>query len=237
MGIALKLDQLHYKARQNKWLWRLSIFFRIGLAWGFLPSGLVKIFGERFTSLSGNHPLGHYLDALYVTGYYYTFIGVVQVLAAILLLIPGTVTLGAFIYLPVILNICILSLSVRFDGSLVSSPLMVLACLYLIYWNYHKWKFILPLKHSGQQEMPSRKEMSNKFPVAFFSGVFAVTAIVVLTALFAYELKPRNTIGDCQGQCAGSRDPEACLDFCDCIHQQGQPLKQCLDAYDKSSGN
>jgi hypothetical protein len=43
--------------------------------------------GERFTGLPSNHPLGHYFDALHLTGFYYTFIGVGQPVAALLLLI------------------------------------------------------------------------------------------------------------------------------------------------------
>lgn len=144
MSISAVLDRVHCQVRKKKWLKRFAVFCRVMLALGFLPSGFVKINGERFTSLTTMHPMGHYLFALYRTGFYYTFIGVMQVTAAILLLIPRTATLGAFIYFPIILNICILSLSVRFEGSLVSSPLMVLANLYLLCWDYHKWKLILP---------------------------------------------------------------------------------------------
>lgn len=100
--------------------------------------------GERFTTLSVKHPMGNYLEALHRTGFYYTFIGVLQMMAAILLLIPRTVTLGALIYFPIILNICILSFAVRFEGSFVTSPLMVLANLYLLCWDYDKLKFIFP---------------------------------------------------------------------------------------------
>jgi uncharacterized membrane protein YphA (DoxX/SURF4 family) len=145
MSISSTLDRLHSRAKRNSWLWLFSIFCRLALAAGFFPSGMVKIVGERFASgLSANHPMGHYLVALHQTGYYYTFIGVVQVAAAIMLLIPRTVTLGAFLYFPIILNICILTYAVRFDGSLFTAPLMVLANLYLLGWNYEKWKYILP---------------------------------------------------------------------------------------------
>jgi uncharacterized membrane protein YphA (DoxX/SURF4 family) len=144
MNVYSKLDRFHYKAKQNKWLRYFAVFNRIGLALGFLPSGIVKILGERFTVLSVKHPMGHYLEALHRTGFYYTFIGILQVTAALLLLIPRTATFGAVIYFPIILNICILSLAVRFEGSFVSSPLMVLANLYLLCWDYDKLKFILP---------------------------------------------------------------------------------------------
>ena len=95
MTLSAKLDRLHSLAKQNKWLRYFSVFIRIALAAGFILSGIVKILGERFASgLSVNHPMGHYLEALHHTGYYYTFIGVVQIIAAILLLIPMTVTLA-----------------------------------------------------------------------------------------------------------------------------------------------
>ena len=61
-----------------------------------------------------------------------------------MLLLPRTVTLGAFLYFPIILNICILTYSTRFDGSLFTAPLMTLANLFLLGWNYEKWKYILP---------------------------------------------------------------------------------------------
>jgi len=95
MNISETLDSLHFKARQYKWLGYFSILLRIGLAWGFLPSGFVKILGQRFTSLSDNHPMGAYLTALHKTGFYYTSIGILQVTAAILLLFPQTVLSAA----------------------------------------------------------------------------------------------------------------------------------------------
>lgn len=144
MNISFKLARIHIRVRENKWLRYFAIFNRISLAAGFLPSGFVKIAGERFTDLPVKHPMGYYLEALQRTGYYYTFIGILQVTAAILLLIPRTATLGALIYFPIILNICILSLALRFEGSFLSAPLMVLANLYLLCWDYHKLKFIFP---------------------------------------------------------------------------------------------
>ena len=38
--------------------------------------------------------MGHYLEALHHTGYFYTFIGYAQILAAVLILIPRTVVIG-----------------------------------------------------------------------------------------------------------------------------------------------
>lgn len=144
MSISSGLDRLHIRVKQNMWLRYFTVFNRVGLAIGFLPSGYVKINGERFTVLSFNHPVRNYLEALHRTWFYYTFIGVVQVTAAILLLILSAATLAALIYFPIILNICILTWGVRLEGSWVSSPLMVLANLYLLCWSYEKLKYIFP---------------------------------------------------------------------------------------------
>ena len=165
MNISSTLNRLHSKAKQNRWLWLFSIFNRITLAYAFIVAGIVKIIGERFASgLSVIHPMGSYLEALHHTGYYYTFIGIAQIAAAIFLLIPRTVTLGAFIYFPIILNICILTFAVRFEGSIFTAPLMTLANLYLLGWNYEKWKYILPFNRLENNVEPTTPKISeNEF--------------------------------------------------------------------------
>lgn len=208
-----------------------TVFCRVALAAGFLPAGMVKILGERFTDLSNNHPMGHYLEAVFHTGYYYTFIGIAQVMAALLLLIPRTATLGALLYFPIILNICILSLATRFDGSAFTSPMMVLANLYLICWDYDKLKYIIPAKHP---DLPHYDVTSKKFPFAFLGTVALIMVLCVFIQDNIYTLKPRNHIKDCQKQCGNAQNPNACYTFCDCIHNQGKPLDKSLDEYDKA---
>jgi uncharacterized membrane protein YphA (DoxX/SURF4 family) len=231
MRLLATLDRLHAQARHNRWLRYFAVFTRVALAAGFLPSGFIKIMGERFTSLSNNHPMGHYLEALSHTGYYYTYIGMAQVAAAILLLIPGTAVLGAVLYFPIILNICILSMAVRFEGSLITSPLMVVANVFLLCWYYDRLKFLLPFNHPpAATALPPQPGSSTKFPTAFFAGVAATVALVVLlTRLF--DVMPRNTLADCRSQFKGSHRTQAGEEFCTCIHQKGQPLNQALEAY------
>lgn len=144
MPLLQKLDQFHLNIRSNRWHSYFYLFCRLSLALGFVIAGMVKILGERFASgLSEIHPMGTYFVALYHTGFYYPMIGVAQVIAAVLLLLHRTTLLGAMIYFPIILNIWMLSIAVRFDGSYVSSTLMVLANLYLLAYNYDRWKMIL----------------------------------------------------------------------------------------------
>lgn len=68
MNLAVRLDDLHNSVKSNKWFRYFAIFNRIALAAVFIPSGLTKVFDERFTSLSVKHPMGNYLEALYHTG-------------------------------------------------------------------------------------------------------------------------------------------------------------------------
>ena len=144
MSISTTLNRVHFQAKQSRFLRYFAVFNRVMLALGFIPSGFVKIMGERFTDLSVNTPMGNYLEALHRTGFYYTFIGVLQVTAAILLLIPRTALLGAMIYFPLILNICVLTWATRFVGSWMTAPLMVLGNLYLLCWNYDKLRGVFP---------------------------------------------------------------------------------------------
>jgi len=232
MPLAVFLDRLHAQATHNRWLRYFAVFCRVALAAGFMPSGFVKIMGERFTSLSNNHPMGHYLEALSHTGYYYTTIGVAQMTAAVLLLIPATAVLGAVLYFPIILNIFILSMAVRFEGSLITSPLMVVANVFLLCWYYDRLKFILPFTQPPAAMRPA-PAISHTFPKLFFAGAAATVALVVLaTRLFG--VMPRNTLADCRAQFKDTRRTTAGAEFCDCIHQQGLPLDQALQRYHKA---
>lgn len=232
MDLIARFEAVHAKAKANKWMGYFAVFNRIALAAGFIPSGFTKILGERFTSLSANHPMGNYLEALYHTGYYYTFIGYAQVLAALLLLIPRTATLVAVLYFPIILNICLLSLSVGFDGSLVSSPLMLLGNFYLLCWDYDKLRYILPTRSNAQRFKPQYH--STKFPIRFFLGVVVTVLITGFIVTNSYQKKTRNTLEDCVQDCKNSDFTQPCLDFCDCIHQQGKSFNHCAEALRKA---
>ncbi len=233
-NISADLEKYYLKIKRNRWHWILYVICRILLAYAFLVAGLVKIFGERFASgLSDLHPMGSYLEALHQTGYYYTFIGVGQVLASILLLIPNTVLLGALLYLPIIVNIWILSFAVRFEGSIVTSPLMVLANLYLLAWHYDKLKYILPfLSYSKKVSLPKPEKYERNFPLLFFVGVVSMIGIVVWFANFGYEVMPRNSLQDCKSQFADTEHEQAGFSFCECIHSSGNPLDVCLQQFE-----
>lgn len=231
MRLLITLERLYGDSKRNTWCRYFAVFCRVALALGFIPSGIVKVMGERFTGLPPNHPLGHYFDALHLTGYYYTFIGIGQLTAAALLLIPKTTLLGAMLYFPIIVNICVLAYAVRFEGTRITT-LMLLANLFLLVWDYDRLRHVLSLPPlDDQHPVPAT---SGKFPVWFFGSVFAVAATVIVVNAFMYDIRPGNSQLECTNSCRDSRDPDACRRFCGCIYEEGNPLNACLDGYQKA---
>jgi len=235
MNLLANLGHLYNECKRNQWLRYFAVFCRIALALGFIPSGIVKVTGERFTGLPSNHPLGHYFDALYLTGFYYTFIGVTQLTAALLLLIPRTTLLGAILYFPIIINICVLAYATRFEGTRITT-LMVLANLYLLCWDYSRLKNVLPFSSSSPVGATPNQTVSRKFPWVFFGGVVAVVAAVIFINAFMYDIRPGNSQEECMYGCTNNARPEACerrIRFCNCIYKEGNPLDKCLEEYRK----
>ncbi|WP_261663555.1 hypothetical protein [Deinococcus sp. Marseille-Q6407] len=149
--------------RPERWLaaWqghRLAVPFtwltRVLLWLAFLPSGLVKLMGQPFTTLPVSDPIGYFFDALLETGTYYQFIGAAQLLAGLLILIPRTAAVGAVLYLCIITNIFVLTVSLGFGGTTVITGLMLLAALYLLAWDYPRWRSLLaPARPARPEEV------------------------------------------------------------------------------------
>jgi uncharacterized membrane protein YphA (DoxX/SURF4 family) len=232
MSLLARLDDLYQEAKGNRWLRYFAVFCRFALALGFIPSGIVKITGARFTALPSNHPLGHYFDALQLTGFYYKFIGISQLTAALLLLIPRTALLGAILYFPIILNICVLTYAVRFEGTRIAT-FMLLANLFLLCWDYDRLKYVLPLRSSSDVGNALDQKTSGKFTFVFFGCVVAVVALVIVINQFVYAIRPGNSQLECTNACADNAHPEACERFCHCIYNEGNPLNKCLEEYGK----
>ena len=137
------LDGIHSSITHRWYLQLFTAFTRILLAVGFIPPSYTKIINQPFTVLPDSHPVGHYFNALYQTGFYYQFIGWGQMIAAILLLFPRTAHWGALMFLPIIVNIAVLTASVGFVGTWLITLLMAFAALWLVAWDYDRLKTIL----------------------------------------------------------------------------------------------
>ncbi|HEX6847730.1 MAG TPA: hypothetical protein VF144_12170 [Chitinophagaceae bacterium] len=229
-----RMEEIYYEAKSDKWFQGFAVFCRVALAASFIPSGYIKIMGERFAAgLPSNNPLGHYFDALQLTGYYYTFIGIAQIITAILLLIPATSLLGALMYLPAIVNICVLTYATRFNGTRLNT-MMLLACLFLLVWNYDRLKHILPFKQSEKDPRVEKRPLNKRIRIIFFGSSIVAVAFIIIGTFYLYEIVPGNSEAECRNQCASGKNPAACEAFCDCIYKQGQPLDSCLAAFEKA---
>lgn len=153
------LDTFHAKVKSNRLLQYFTVLNRVILAISFLPSGMTKLIGYRFTQLPVDTPVGFFFEAIYQTGGWYRFIGLCQVAAAILVLIPRTATLGAAIFFPLVLNIMLITIFVGFTGTWMITSMMFMASLYLICWDYDKFKAILPLRSGEFKPFVLRKSL------------------------------------------------------------------------------
>lgn len=147
------LDELHVSFTRRWWTQLFTAFTRVLLGLAFIPPSIPKILHRPFTVLPDSHPVGHYFNALYQTGFYYEFLGWGQLTAAILLLVPRTSHLGSLLFLPIIANIAVLTASVGFTGTWLITILMSLAALYLVAWEYDRLKSVI---FATREEKPRR---------------------------------------------------------------------------------
>ena len=137
------IETLHNKVYSKKVFILFTWMIRILLALTFIPSGLKKLLGERFTLLGIETPVGFFFEALYQAGWYWNFLGFMQLLVALLLLIPRTTLFAALLYLPIIINILVIVTAMHFKGTPIIAGLMLLGNIYLLFWDYKKVKQIV----------------------------------------------------------------------------------------------
>lgn len=126
------------RVRARPLLYRLTLGTRLLLAVGFIPTGMVKLLGRRFTLMSPESDVGGFFETLYRSGLYWHFLGLTQVLAGLLVLWDSTATLGAVVFFGVMLNVFVITLSYDFHFTPVVTGLMLLATLYLLLWDYDR---------------------------------------------------------------------------------------------------
>jgi len=179
------LDSLHASVTRRWWTQLFTAFVRCLLAVAFIQPSITKIMHRPFTILPDSNPVGAYFNALYNTGFYYEFIGWSQIIAAVLLLIPRTSHIGALIFLPIIVNIAVLTTSVGFVGTWILTILMSLAGLWLFCWEYDRLKPII-FRTRGEKPTLLRWQMI-AIPTFYAVGGFVMGGIWKLIGLGAFS--------------------------------------------------
>ncbi|HXI04224.1 MAG TPA: hypothetical protein VNI57_13710 [Candidatus Saccharimonadales bacterium] len=167
------LDHTHGRAVRSPWLRVFTAVVRVLLALAFVPSGLTKAMGRPFTEMQATTPIGAFFGAFFQAGAYYRFVGIAQLLAAALLIFPRTATLGAVVYFPIVLNIFVITVAFGFHGTWIVTGLMLLGSVYLLCWDYDRWKALLPGFES------SRGEGSRHIGAAPALGFLTAAALVL----------------------------------------------------------
>lgn len=122
------------------------IYTRYLLGGAFVFASLIKIKGHRFTQIPdgmGVHSVGHFFEMMYQSGLYWQFIGVAQCLAGLLLLTQRYATLGALLFLAIIANIFVITISYDFNYTFVITGLMLLAGLLLLAWDWNRLRVVV----------------------------------------------------------------------------------------------
>ena len=175
------LDSLHVSFTRRWWTQLFTAFTRVLLGLAFIPPSIPKILHQPFTVLPESNPVGAYFGALYRTGFYYDFIGWSQITAAVLLLIPRTSHIGALMFLPIIVNIAVLTTSVGFAGTWLITILMGFAAAYLTAWEYDRLK---PLLFRSRTTKPNRFSYQwAAIPIFFAVGGLAMAGLWKLVGL------------------------------------------------------
>ena len=122
------IDRLHTWATAQPALRVFTVCVRVLLALAFVPSGLVKSSASPH-DVPVSDPVGYFFAGFFSAHGYYRFIGVAQWVACGLLLIPRTATLGALVYLPIIVNIFAITIAIgpAFFGTRVVTGVMLTA--------------------------------------------------------------------------------------------------------------
>lgn len=168
---------------KQRWIIKLFvIYLRYLIGFAFVFASIVKIKGERFTSIPATEPVGYFFEALYQSGFYWNFLGWAQFISGALLMSQRFSTIGAFVFFPVILNVCLITNSIDFgSGTPVITTLMLLGTTFLLLWDYKKWTILFYYDHHIKLDLthePVDRLMTD--PVWTITGVtFVILTVIV----------------------------------------------------------
>jgi uncharacterized membrane protein YphA (DoxX/SURF4 family) len=127
------------KVREKRWLNIFTVILRILIGFAFLPAGLKKVSGQPFTDPANTGIFHEFVQIFHQTGFFYTFVGVLQLLAATLLMTQHFASLGAVLIFPILTAILVFCWSTMVIPTATVASLMFLGVVFLLLWDMHKW--------------------------------------------------------------------------------------------------
>lgn len=129
-------------ARRTRWVNVAVVNVRFLIGFAFVPAALKKILDQPFTDPANHGPFHDFLHALRATGWFYTFVGVMQIVASVLLFTQRFATVGALVALPIISTITMFCWSTGVVPTAVVATLMWLGTVGLVVWDLDKWRAV-----------------------------------------------------------------------------------------------
>jgi uncharacterized membrane protein YphA (DoxX/SURF4 family) len=134
------ITKLVVRARRTRWINVAVVNLRFLIGFAFVPAALKKVFDQPFTDPSNRGQFHDFLDAFHATGWFYGFVGTLQLTAAVLLFTQRFATLGALIALPILTAITAFCWSTAVYPTATVATLMWLGTVGLIVWDLEKWR-------------------------------------------------------------------------------------------------
>jgi hypothetical protein len=85
----------------------------------------------------------HMFETLYRSGLWWKFLGLGQIIAGLLLMTQRFSKLGALMFLPIISNVFVITVSYDFRGTPLITGLMLLANIMLVLWDWDEIKILI----------------------------------------------------------------------------------------------
>lgn len=183
----------YYTIRNSRLVNLFVILLRLLIGFSFLPSGYKKLINHRFTSLGINTQIGFFFEGLYQSGFYWQFLGFVQILSAFLLMTQRFATIGNLIFFGIVSNICVITFSMHFSGTVVITSLMLFSSGFLIVWDFHKIKFLFYADDFSTKELSS--ELITFHKIWVYCGLVLFVLSMVISACDLNELGNKLAIG------------------------------------------
>ncbi|MBO3700529.1 hypothetical protein [Roseivirga sp. E12] len=132
----------------------IIVLIRLFLGLIFFTAGMSKLYFEhQFPGIIGPVWLEERL-AEHDLGMYARFIAGSQIIAGLLLFTQRFATLGAILCFPIILNILMVTVSMKWSGTPYVNAFLLLLNAWLLAFDYHKLKFILTDSFSEVRKAP-----------------------------------------------------------------------------------
>ena len=161
---------------------RLIVLIRIFLGLIFFTAGMSKLYADNaFPGVIGPVWLEERL-AEHQLGMYARFIAGSQVVAGLLLFTQRFATLGAILNFPIILNIFMVTVSMKWQGTPYINFFLLSLNAWLLAYDYPKLKFILTDEPAPLKNLPLKR----KQPRADMIWALAVT--MMLLSILASQL-------------------------------------------------